>query len=148
MRTQQEMIEWFANQPNKKIAKKSVTVIARPAVDGEIIETILANGHKETENTATANDMVVTNKGGEQYLMSKEKFDDRYEPTEKEFCYQAKGQISYVGIEQDTTFIAPWGKEITILAGGVICSPYPEGEKKEVYGIAGDEFKETYETIS
>jgi len=151
VRTQQEMVEWFQQQPDKRIAKKTAQILARKATQYEIIKTVLANGHQETDRIAEPDYMIVINPGGEQYTMPMEDFEARYEYVSdfSEFTsvYSAKGRISYIRIDEDMTFVAPWKSEMTILAGGVICSPYPEGETVEVYGIGGKEFEETYTMI-
>ena len=53
---------------------KTARISARPGVVGEKIVTTLANGHQETVNVAKAGDMVATNPGGEQYIISAETF--------------------------------------------------------------------------
>lgn len=62
-----------------RFAQKTAKVTARTATEGERVDTIMKNGLVETTNTAKAGDYVVTNPGGEQYLVGKEKFEKRSE---------------------------------------------------------------------
>lgn len=90
------------------IFKKQVRVQARPAVEGEQIATKLANGSHETTHTAKAGAWVMTNPSGEQYIISKEKFFDRYEPTDAAGIYRARGYCRAIP--------NPFGKPIEIMA--------------------------------
>ena len=100
-----EILKALENAP---IYRKFGLVQARPAIIGEKIETILANGKKETENTAKANDWVMTNPDGESYIISKEKFFSRYESTDKAEVFSAKGFCRAIK--------NPFGKPVEIMA--------------------------------
>ena len=72
---------------------KTARVKARLGIVGEEIVTKMADGHVETVNTVkTADDMVVTNPTGEEYIISGETFRKRYEkdPANPEL-YRPKG---------------------------------------------------------
>lgn len=73
------------------ICKKQGRVEARPATPGEEITTTLEGGAKETVNKAGEGDWIMTNPGGEQYIISEKKFLGRYEATDEEGVYAAKG---------------------------------------------------------
>jgi hypothetical protein len=75
------------------IYRKHVRVLARRAKEGEIIETILRNGHKESENRAKAGDWVITNPLGERYTISDATFQKRYEATAKDGIYRPRGWV-------------------------------------------------------
>ena len=90
------------------VFKKQGRVNARPATEGEKVITTLANGQEETVNTANAGDFVVTNPSGEQYIISGEKFLNRYQETDEEGVYQAKGSCRAIK--------NPFGKPIEIMA--------------------------------
>ena len=69
----------LANGKQVEYYAKTARISARPGVVGEKIVTTLANGHQETINVAKAGDMVATNPGGEQYVISAETFKKKYE---------------------------------------------------------------------
>lgn len=73
------------------VYKKQGRVKARPAVVGEEITTTLEGGTKETVNKVSEGDFIVTNPGGEQYIISGEKFLGRYEETDESGIYSEKG---------------------------------------------------------
>ncbi len=102
------------------VFQKQGHVTARRAVVGEKIATVLASGAKETDNTAKEGDWIVTNPSGEQYIIGEQKFNGRYEATDKPGVYKAKGSCRAV--------VNPFGKPIEIMAswgepqtGGVDC---------------------------
>ena len=72
MRTAVESL--IANGAVVKNYAKFARIQAIEAVGGEVIETILADGTKETSNTANAGDWIVTNPGGEKYIVPAAKF--------------------------------------------------------------------------
>lgn len=77
MRTAVESL--IANGAVVKNYAKFARIQAIEAVGGEVIETILADGTKETSNTANAGDWIVTNPGGEKYIVPAAKFPKKYE---------------------------------------------------------------------
>ncbi|MBI2064492.1 MAG: hypothetical protein HYT62_00340 [Candidatus Yanofskybacteria bacterium] len=88
--------------------KKQGQVKARPAVPGERVTTTLASGVDETANTANEGDWVMTNPSGEQYVISGKKFFDRYEATNEDGVYSAKGYCRAIK--------NPFGRPIEIMA--------------------------------
>jgi hypothetical protein len=125
-----------------KTYSKFAKVKARPAQPNETIDTITSDG-KETTNTANQGDYVVTNPGGEEYIISKDKLDKRYIDLGNGI-YQAKGSavaVEYSGPE--IQFMASWGELMALKPGDMIVSPLPD--LNEVYRIARKEFYETYE---
>ena len=65
-----------------RVYKKQGEVTAVQVQVETPVETVLADGTKETTNTALPGDFIVTNPGGEQYVLKPEKFQSRYEPKE------------------------------------------------------------------
>ena len=119
--------------------KKVATVTARPAVDGEKIVTIMADGHDETKNTAKKGDYLVTNPSGEQYLVPGDKFLTKYQLVEGHTYAPIAGPVRVIFVTTNVAFIASWEEEQRIKSGGVIVN-----NQGSVYGIQGPEFAETY----
>jgi len=131
------------------IFKKQGQVQARPAVEGEQIVTKLASGAEETTNTAKVNDWVMTNPSGEQYIIGKDKFFGRYEPSDTEGIYQAKGYCRAIQnpFGKPIEIMASWGSPQTgdencLIAD--ICDANGENMGGEPYLIDGEAFSETY----
>ena len=125
-------------------ARKTGWVAARPAKEGERIATRMKDGHVETTNVATALDMVVTNPGGERYLLRAQKFAELYAATGTAGMFQPRGApVPVVPVTENVEFIAPWGQLMRIKAGGVLACKGPG----DVEGIQPDEFAGTYEWV-
>lgn len=134
---------------NARVFKKYGQVKARPAVVGEKITTTLQGGAEETVNTAQAGDWIVTNPSGEQYIISEKKFFARYEATNEDGVYKAKGSCRAI--------VNPFGKPIEIMAswgtpqtGGTDCMIADTCDEDgsnmggEPYLIDADAFAKTY----
>jgi len=100
-----EILEALKNAP---LYRKFGNIEARPTTPGEKITTILADGRKETENTANEGDWIVTNPNGEKYIISEKKFLSRYKKTDKDGIFSAKGFCKAIK--------NPYGKPIEIMA--------------------------------
>lgn len=135
---------------NASVFRKQGQVRAHRAEVGEQITTTLASGSKETVNTANEGDWVVTNPSGEQYIISREKFESRYEPTDEDGVYRAKGHCRAI--------VNPFGKPIEIMASwgepqtgdercmiADTCDENGENMGGEPYLIDADAFAETYQ---
>ncbi len=140
-----EIMEALKNAP---IYKKFGEVKARQAVAGEKITTILESGQKETENTANEGDFIVTNPGGEEYIISEKKFLSRYEGTDKEGIYGARGFCKAIKnpYGKPVEIIASWGEaqvgdENAFFAD--VCDEQGNAEG-EPYIIEGNAFANTY----
>ena len=129
--------------------KKQGNVQGRPAVVGEKIATVLASGVTETNNTANEGDWIMTNPSGEQYIIAEAKFLGRYEATETEGVYQAKGYCRAVK--------NPFGKPVEIMASwgspqtgdencmfADVCDADGNNMGGEPYIIEANAFAETY----
>lgn len=90
------------------IYAKTGTVRARPAIAGEQITSILANGHKQTTNTAKEGDLVITTPTNENYILAPDIFGSRYAATEEEGVYRATGMVR--------AFQNPTGRKIEVMA--------------------------------
>ena len=133
----------IANGAIVKTYAKFARVQAREAQEGEVIETILADGHKETSNKANAGDWIVTNPGGESYIVPGNKFGKKYEPAPElsESWYKPTGGVAkFLQITEDISFICSWGEAQNMRAGSFICITSLD----DIYGIAEQEFYDTY----
>lgn len=142
--------DWTTRLMAADIFVKRAIVQARKAIPGEIITTALADGTIETINTADENMVIITNPGGEEYIIDADKFTRRYEPTDTEGFYHETGMVRAVRNPTGDKFqvIAPWGK---LQFGGphaiiaVAFDPYnPEEISTDRYIIGAHEFKDTY----
>lgn len=141
-----EIIAVLASAP---VFKKQGRVEARPATAGEQITTILASGSKETANTANEGDWIITNPSGEQYIISQEKFLDRYEATSKDDVYQAKGYCRAIPnpFGKPIEIMASWGEPQTGDEHCMIadtCDENGENMGGEPYLIDANAFAKTY----
>lgn len=101
----------------------------------------------ETTNTANAGDWIVTNPGGEKYVVPAAKFPKKYEPCPElgDGWYKPTGGVQkFLELTEDTTFICSWGEEQHIKAGGFVNVT----DLSDIYGIARDEFFDTYKECS
>ncbi|MGE5473620.1 MAG: hypothetical protein ACM3UU_05310 [Ignavibacteriales bacterium] len=121
------------------------------AVQGEVgqeVVTKMANGLEETRNTVKLDEKtgqpgwIVTNPGGEQYIVEDSVFAKKYElDPENNSQYKPKGGPALATqINEDITFEAPWGGDMNIAAGGYLVL----GGKNDIYGIQEQEFNDTY----
>jgi hypothetical protein len=143
-----------------KIARKTRPIDARPAKVGEIIVTVIKGEGKETQSRpAQAGDYVVRNRcpetGNEEYVVSADKFADRYKKTEapagpdgwQEF--QPGGEeVRVLFLEAEETplsFVAPWGEPMVAQPGDAIVQDLRDD--KDVYRVARASFDCTYEVV-
>jgi hypothetical protein len=142
------------------LARKTKPVDVRPAKQGEVIVTIIAEEGKETQSPpAGTGDMVVRNRcpetGNEQILVPAATFADRYEgpiaaaDADGWSPYKPRGaQMRYMVVPQADgpfTFIAPWGETMVARPGDSIVQDV--GNPKDTYRIARAAFACTYEVI-
>ena len=145
-----EMTQRFAEAP---IFTKTAQVHIREATPGEQLTTTLADGTVETVNTAKEGDMVITNPGGEQYFVSAEKVAARYEPTDEEGVFKAKGMVRALQNPTGTPIeiMAPWGEPQYGDERAMLATLYdpaqPEVIGTDRYIIGYDEFQTTYAPV-
>jgi len=85
---------------------------AREAVPGVEVETRLKDGQFETSYKQThAGDMVVTQPTGEVYVVGVDEFSHRYDPTETEGVFSAKGLAKAIQnpFHKPISIDTPWG---------------------------------------
>ena len=147
MKTMFEMVDIFNSGTQKKY-RKFGTVKAKYAVESKVYDTVI-NGIVETTNTAKAGDVLVTNPGGEQYLVNLEKFKDRYNgPDMKNIdqSYEACGECFGIQYQGDKlSFMAEWGETMIIESGDMLVST--EMPANNVYRIEKNAFKDTYKEV-
>jgi hypothetical protein len=142
--------EWTHTLAEAPIYKKFGKVNAHVAQGGETIKTVLADGTEETTNTAESDDVIVTNPTGEQYILKPDRFNSRYEATEDEGVFNAKGKARVVPnpTGEPIKIIAPWGEEQFGGPDALIATVYDPDKPDEVgsdrYIIGRDEFNATY----
>ncbi|MBP9738996.1 hypothetical protein KBD20_04885 [Candidatus Saccharibacteria bacterium] len=142
--------EWTQLLAEAPVYAKKGLVQLRPATPGEKIITTLADGTVETENIAGENDVIVTNPGGEQYIIDAEKAGKRYEPTDEDGVYRAKGMARAIvnPTGQPIEITAPWGEKQfgnpDCLVATVFDPDQPDEIGSDRYIIGADEFAETY----
>lgn len=134
------------------VYKKKGTVRAQIAKGGEKIETILADGTKETVNTAEEGDAIITNPGGEKYIVKAETFNKRYAPSQEEGVYEAKGYCKAIPnpFKEDVKIEASWGEIQTGDSECMFADTYdPETGTLggEPYIIEKYAFEETYAKV-
>jgi hypothetical protein len=135
-----------------QLCKKFGTVQARAAELGEKVTTTLADDIVEVkENIAKDGDWIVQNPGGESYIISGEKFHSRYELTDQDGVYAAKGYCRALpnpfGV--DIEIMASWGSP---QYGDKFCfiasiSDADGNIDDEPYLIGYAEFQETYAPV-
>ena len=124
---------------------------AEPAKAGEVVETILKDGTKETVGVAKAGDMIVTNPGGERYIVSGEKFAKRYEAAADlgKGWFKPKGAVQdFRVISRDMIIVAPWGEKQILKEGASLnVTNIKNYANPDIYGVAKGEFADTYKTV-
>lgn len=135
------------------IYQKQGEVRAVFALGGEVVVTILADGTIETRNTAKKGDAIITNPGGERYIIGAEKFARSYEPKEEEEgVFIAKGHSKAIvnPWEVPITMVASWGKMQNGQSDCMIADTYDIKTGTlggEPYIIAPREFNQTYRPV-
>jgi hypothetical protein len=117
------------------------------------VETILADGRKETKNVATPGDFVVTGTGGERYVVKPEVFAARYgRKRGTGDVYLARGEIIAVPnpLGRAIRFWASWGEVQTGAADCMIADMFDPATRKRAgqpYIIGRAEFEKTYRRV-
>lgn len=141
-----EFTEMFVGAPTYR---KTVTVRAWPAKPGQLVDTVLADGTRETRShVAEAGDMIVHNFKGEEYVVSQEDFAKRYKETDSPGLYRSTGvcRILTNTTGHDVVINAPWGNEQfgepnCVFAAEVDENGFPTDDR---YIIGRSEFNLTY----
>ncbi len=133
----------IANGATVKNYAKFARVQAEQATEETPVVTILQDGTKETINTAMPGDWIVTNPGGEKYVVPDAKFPKKYEPAPElgDGWFKPSGGVQkFLELSEDTSFVCSWNEEQFIAAGGMINVTCLD----DIYGIARQEFFGTY----
>lgn len=125
-------------------ARKSAPVRARQGKLGEIVETEI----DKTVNTVKADeegnlDWIVTNPGGEEYVVSNKVFTSTYDEVSEGLYVKNKQQL-LVYCSETVVFTPTWGGNFTVEKGGY----FTINGKDDIAGIQPEAFKETYEVVS
>jgi hypothetical protein len=142
--------EWTERLANAPVYAKKGIVQARQVAEREDVRTTLANGTEETVNVAEPGDVVVTNPGGERYVLKPDNFAKRYETTEEEGVFRARGMARAVEnpTGTDIEIIAPWGEKqfggADCLVATVFDPEQPDVIGSDRYIIGRQEFNATY----
>ena len=127
-------------------AKKTAVVQARQGTVGEVVTTDI----DKTTNIVKLDDetgkpgWVVTNPGGEEYVISDSKFSELYEETDKPGKYAKKAIQLLVPCEKTVEFEPLWGGSFTVEAGGY----FTINGYQDIAGIQKDVFEQTYVIVS
>lgn len=139
MLTLAQMIEKTGADRGCIYQKQLITKKARIAKEEQEIVTII-NGDVETTNTAHAGDFIVTGSSGEEYVITKDKFNKLYEEV-SEGLYQTKpDEIRAVETSEHISFEAPWGGEMVANPGDFIVYR----SETDAYRIERQTFLDTY----
>lgn len=130
-----------------RLYRKFTIIHARQGKPGEVVETIMKDGHKETTGVVKIDDhnnldWVVTNPDGERYIMPYEKFRSKYQIYDfNKGTYIPKKVIcEFIQIDDDISFVAPWGEQMHIKKGGYLNIT----NINDIYGVQKQEFETTY----
>jgi len=149
VKTQEEVFKEIWSGSSVENFQKKGEVLARKAIEGEKINTII-DGELETTNVAKKGDVVVKGVKDEEYIMSKEKFDNRYsggEVGDAFSTFKAKGKtwaMEYVG--KPIEFVASWGEKMILKTGDFLCNPEKD-KPGDLYRIEKSAFNQTYEKV-
>ena len=126
--------------------KKIVTVHAEQGIIGDVITTDI----DKTENTVGVDefgnpDWVITNPGGEKYVVKDKVFKDTYERAGDEpGVYSKKALQLLVPCEKSVEFTPSWGGSFTVEKGGY----FTINDYNDIAGVQKKAFEQTYEIVS
>lgn len=132
------------------VYEKKGTINARKSKSGEKVSTVLEDGTIETDNVTKDGDYIVTNPGGEEYILKGENFASRYEKTDKEGVWKATGKTQAVNnpTGKPISIVAPWGEKQYGDENCHIANSLDKNGKPitgDRYIIGRKEFSETYQ---
>ncbi len=138
---------------NGNIYRKCAEVRATRVSVATPVETILADGRRETSNLAAPGDYIVTAPGGERYVVKPDAFAARYEPKSgTRDVYLASGKIVAAPnpLGRALHLVAPWGEVQSGSADCMIADAFDPATKKRAgrpYIIDRTEFEKTYSRV-
>lgn len=143
----QEYVEQKLSEGERSETRvKKSRIRARRGRVGEEIVTKMADGHVETKNVVkNADDMIIMNPDGEEYVMPAASFAEQYEKdAQNPQLYKSKdGPQTFLILKENVEFTAPWGEKMKIKKGGAL--NITRRDKGDIYGIQPSEFEKTYE---
>ncbi len=140
-------------------AEKVARIVARRGTVGEKIASYSTEGVLETTNTVELDP--ITNQPGwiatkvengeilvdefghrNEWIIPDSTFQKKYEvdPENPYLCRPKGGPQQFVQISDDISFVAPWGEQMNIIAGGYLNVT----DMNEIYGIQERDFDDTY----
>jgi len=136
-----------------KIYRKTSEVRAECVLAATPVETVLADGTKETKNIAAPGDYIVTAPAGERYAVKRDTFLARYTPKPgSKDVYNAHGHVIAIPnpFGCPVSIVAPWGEKQHGSADCMIADIFdPAAKQREgrPYLIAGAEFRKAYRAV-
>ncbi|MBO5884845.1 MAG: hypothetical protein J6Q51_03515, partial [Clostridia bacterium] len=133
-------------------AYKTSNVTARKGKVGEVVETIMKNGMRETKNIVSYDpvtgepDWVVTQANGEQMIVTDSKYKSLYYVADAKPGQEVKPvplNRPMLKVEENVCLVTSWGEMQYINAGGVLVTL----AANDIYGIQQEEFEKTYQTV-
>lgn len=132
------------------IFAKTEQALVRPAVPGEVITSIPSGNHEQTSRIAKENEVVLTYaSNGEQVIQEASVFASRWEPTEEEGIFRAKGLSRIIPNPTGQDFITEtdWGvqeNKADYLLACVYDPENPDVISSDRYAIAREVFERTF----
>lgn len=125
----------------------------RPAIPGEVIESIPSNDHKQTTRTATNDELVLTyHSSGERVIQPLDIFETRWEPTDEAGVFRAKGLSRIIDNPTGRDFITEtdWGvqnNKADYLIACVYDPASPDIVSNDRYAIAREVYERTFAPV-
>ena len=142
--SQEESLKYYNDLDSKEetYQKKKLEFSVKKAEEQETVDTMI-DGKKETTNKANAGDYILTGSKGERYVLTPEKFNDRYvmnKRTGKATTKQVKTRAKIA--KEPISIKASWGEKMIVEPGDAIVN-----NNGEIYRIEKEAFKNTYEKV-
>ena len=145
-------------------AEKDACVLARPAVQGEIIPVFTKNGYLEAVERGVSGNIVVTrcdlsarpivDSFGHvnTWQMSAETFEEMYDSAgmrPEDGLTRPKGGVQqFIQADDDVAIMVPWGEDGALIPETIDRDSWLNiTDDEDIYGVATEEFRETYHII-
>ena len=128
-------------------AEKDACVLARPAVQGEIIPVFTKNGYLEAVERGVSGNIVVT-----RCDLSARPIVDKYDSAgmrpEDGFTRPKGGVQQFIQADDDVAIMVPWGEDGALIPETIDRDSWLNiTDDEDIYGVATEEFRETYHII-
>lgn len=141
-----------AHRNQQKTAYKTANVVARRGYVGEIVETVMKNGLRETKNMVSYDpitgepDWVLTQPNGELTVITDSKYRSLYniantKPGEELNPIPLNRPV--LEVDENVCLVTSWGEMQYIKAGGVLVTL----ASNDIYGIQKEEYENTYKEV-